>query len=86
MEFHVHIDASLLVMGAMLSQNVTRKSDQTIVYASRVLNKAQQNYSTTERKVFLMVFALHEFKHYLLGNKFVFYVNHMALDYLVNKP
>jgi hypothetical protein len=33
-----------------------------------------------------MVFALHKFKHYLLGNKFVFYVDHMALVYLVNKP
>jgi hypothetical protein len=31
-----------------------------------------------------MVFALHKFKHYLLGNKFVFYVNHMALVYLVS--
>ncbi len=28
---------------------------------------------------------MHKFKHYLLGNKFVFYVNHMALVYLVNK-
>jgi len=33
-----------------------------------------------------MVFALQKFKHYLLGNKFVFYVDHMALVYLVNKP
>ncbi len=33
-----------------------------------------------------MVFALHKFKHYLLGNKFVFYVDHKALVYLVNKP
>jgi hypothetical protein len=33
-----------------------------------------------------MVFDLHKFKHYLLGNKFVFYVDHMALVYLVNKP
>jgi hypothetical protein len=33
-----------------------------------------------------MVFALHKFKHYLLGNKFVFYVGHMALVYLVKKP
>jgi hypothetical protein len=33
-----------------------------------------------------MVFALHKFRHYLLGNKFVFYVDHMALIYLVNKP
>jgi hypothetical protein len=33
-----------------------------------------------------MAFYLHKFKHYLLGNKFVFYVDHMALVYLVNKP
>ncbi len=33
-----------------------------------------------------MVYSLHKFKHYLLGNWFVFYVDHMALMYLVNKP
>jgi hypothetical protein len=33
-----------------------------------------------------MIFALHKFRHYLLGNKFVFHVDHMALVYLVNKP
>jgi len=32
-----------------------------------------------------MVYVLHKFKHYLLGNKFVFYVDHMALLYLVKK-
>ncbi len=40
-EFHVHIDASLLALGAMLCQNVTRKSDQPIAYASRLLNIAK---------------------------------------------
>jgi hypothetical protein len=34
-----------------------------------------------------MVFVLHKFQHYnLLGNKRVFYVDHMVLVYLVNKP
>jgi hypothetical protein len=33
-----------------------------------------------------MVYALHKFKHFLLGNIFVFYVDYMALVYLVNKP
>ncbi len=33
-----------------------------------------------------MVFSLHKFKHYLLGNKFIYFINHMALVYLVNKP
>jgi len=32
-----------------------------------------------------MVYVLHKFKHYLLGNKFLFYVDHMALLYLIIK-
>ncbi len=39
-----------------------------------------------ECEALVMVFALHKFRHYLLGNKFVFYVDHMVLVYLVNKP
>ncbi len=33
-----------------------------------------------------MVFSLHKIRHYLMGNKFVFYVDHMALIYFINKP
>jgi hypothetical protein len=33
-----------------------------------------------------MVYPLHKFKHYMLNNMFTFYVDHMALMYLVNKP
>ncbi len=33
-----------------------------------------------------MVYPLHMFKHFMLGNKFVFYVNYMSLVYMVNKP
>ncbi len=81
MEF-IHIDASLLVVGAMLFQNLTWKSDQLVVYTSRLLNRTEHNYSTIETQWF---FVLHKFRHYLLGNKFVFYVDHMTLVYLVNK-
>ncbi len=49
LEFHVHTNASLLVIGAMLAQNPTGNYDQPIGYASRLLNKAQQNYTTTKR-------------------------------------
>jgi hypothetical protein len=65
-EFHVHRDASLLTIGIMLFHNLTRKSDQLVVYASRLLNKIEQNYSTTKRKVLVLVFVLHKLKHYLL--------------------
>ncbi len=86
MEFHVHIDSSLLDVEVMMSQNVTRKSDQPIMYASELLNKVKKNYNRTHKEGLTMVFALHKFRHYLLGNKFVLYVDHMALIYLVNKP
>ncbi len=82
-EFHVHIDASNMVVRAMLANNLIRKCDQHIAYASRLLNIDEQNYMTTEREAFTMVYALHIFYHYLLGNKFIFYVDHMVLLYLV---
>jgi hypothetical protein len=43
-------------------------------------------YTTIEREALAMVYAFHKFKHYLLGNQFVFYVDQMALVHLVNKP
>ena len=33
-----------------------------------------------------MVFTLQKYRHYLLANPFMFYTNHQALKYLVNKP
>jgi hypothetical protein len=55
-EFHVYKDVSLLTKGVMLFQNITRKSDQPIVYASRLLNRAEQNYNTTHKKALAMIF------------------------------
>jgi len=39
-----------------------------------------------EKEALAMVFALHKLFHYVLGNKFIFYVDHMVLLYLVRKP
>jgi hypothetical protein len=39
-----------------------------------------------KQEALAMVYALHKFFHSLLNNKFVFYVDHMALTYLINKP
>ncbi len=56
------------------------------MYAFRLLNLVERNYTTFEKEALATVYALHRFRHYLLGNWFVFYVDHMALVYLVNKP
>ena len=85
-KFHVHIDASSLEIGAILTQPGDDEMDYPIVYSSKKLNKAEKNYSTTEREALGMVFALQKYRHYLLANLFIFYTDHQALKYLVNKP
>ena len=49
-KFHVHIDASILAIGAILTQPGDDGMDYPIFYSSRKLNKAERNYSTTERE------------------------------------
>jgi hypothetical protein len=70
----------------MLAQNPIRKCNQPTTYTSWLLNNVKKNYTTIEREALAMVYALHKYCHYLFGNKFIFYVDHMALLYLVKKP
>lgn len=84
--FHVHTDASGVAVGAVLAQpDAALKMDRPVHYASRLLNKAERNYSTTEREGLAIVYALHKFRHYLLGVHFVVITDHQALKYLLNK-
>ena len=53
--------------------------DFPISYASRQMNSAERNYSTTEREGLAMVYAVKKFRHYLLAKKFKFFVDHHAL-------
>ena len=84
-KFHVHIDASRIVIEAILTQLGDDGMDHPNTYSSRKLNKSEHNYSTIEREALGMVFALQKYRHYLLTNPFVFYTDHQALKYLVNK-
>jgi hypothetical protein len=54
--------------------------------SSRLFNYAKRNYTTIEKEVLAMAYALQKFRHHMLSNTFTFYVDHMALVYLVNKP
>ncbi len=69
-----------------MAQNLIGKIDQLVMYSSRLFNYIERNYTTIERKTLAMVYALHKFRHYLSSNKFTFFVDHMALIYLINKP
>jgi len=39
----------------------------------------------TEKEGLAMVYALHKFRHYLLGKDFKMFTDHLTLKYLVNK-
>jgi hypothetical protein len=84
--FHVYVDASNIALGYVLSQKDTKNLDHPIYFANRQLIAAEKNYTTTEREALAMIFAIQKFRHYLLGYPFVFYVDHDALKYLINKP
>jgi hypothetical protein len=50
-----------------------------------MLDGAQCNYHTTEKELFIVVFALEKFRSYLLGTKVIVFTDHAALRYLLKK-
>ncbi|KAM1944663.1 hypothetical protein ACFX15_012866 [Malus domestica] len=82
--FKLMCDASDYAIGAVLGQ-WRNKQPHIIHYASRTLNDAQLNYSTTEKELLAVVFALDKFRSYLLGTKVIVYFDHAVLKYLFTK-
>jgi len=83
--FHVHIDVSGIVLGAVLAQP-GEKMDHQVYYASLKLSITKRNYTTTKWEALEMVYSLQKFRNYLLGAPFKFFTDHSVLKYLVNKP
>ncbi|XP_075497902.1 uncharacterized protein LOC142535434 [Primulina tabacum] len=82
--FELMCDASDYAVGAALGQR-RDKMFKAIYYASRTLNAAQQNYTTTEKEMLAVVFAFDKFRTYLIGTKVNVFTNHAALRYLFAK-
>src|SRR5580698_2282554 len=70
MPFELMCDANDYAIGAVLGQR-HGKEPCVISYASKTLNEAQMNYSTTEKELLAVVFALDKFRSYLLGSPIV---------------
>ena len=72
----VKTDASRSGLGAVLE---TCNGWETISYASRFLNKAEEKCNINELELLCVVWALEHFKHYLLGHHFIVQTDHRAL-------
>ncbi|RVW45766.1 Transposon Tf2-2 polyprotein [Vitis vinifera] len=72
------------IKGAVLGQREDGKP-YVIYYASKTLNEAQRNYTTTEKELLAVVFALDKFRAYLVGSFIIVFTDHSALKYLLTK-
>ena len=72
--FKIHTDASVLQLGAVISQK-----GKQIAFYSRKLTYAKQRYTVTERELLSIVETLKYFWTILLGQKLRIYTDHKNL-------
>ena len=77
----VMCDSSDYAIGVVLGQREDGKP-YVIYYASKSLNDAQRNYTTTEKELLAVVYALDKFRAYLIGPSIVVFTDHSTLKYL----
>ncbi|KAI3730652.1 hypothetical protein L1987_61824 [Smallanthus sonchifolius] len=82
--FELMCDASDYAVGAVLGQR-RENHFHPIYYASKTLNDAQENYTTTEKELLAVVFAFDKFRSYLVLSKTIVFTDHAALRYLFQK-
>jgi len=75
--FVLQTDASSIGIDAVLEQR-----GYVIAYASRTLNQAEQQYSVMQKEYLAIVFALKQFRYYLLGRSFEVLTDHAPLQWL----
>ena len=77
-------NTSDLVVGAVLGQRVEGKP-YVVYYVRKTLNEAQRNYTTAEKELLEVVYALDKFRSYLIRLDIVIFTDHSALKYLLTK-
>lgn len=83
MPFAIQTDASAYALGAVLLQGKCQK-EHPIEYASRLLNSAERNYSTTEREALAIVWACNKFGGYIEGGEVRLLTEYQPLKWLLS--
>nr|GEY91960.1 reverse transcriptase domain-containing protein [Tanacetum cinerariifolium] len=82
--FELMCDASDYTVGAVLGHRIETHF-RPIHYASKTMNQVEENYTTTEKEMLVVVYAFEKFRSYLIMNKSIVYTDHSALKYLFSK-
>ncbi|XP_033229779.1 uncharacterized protein LOC117181328 [Belonocnema kinseyi] len=77
-------DASNEGLGVVLSQLDDEGKEHPVSFASRSLNPAERNYSTTEKEMLAIVWGIKQYKHLLYGQAFKVYTDHQPIKGLLN--
>jgi hypothetical protein len=82
--FEIMCDISDYVVGVVLDQSKDKKH-YAISSASKTLTGPQLNYGTMKKELFAVVFAIKNFRSYLVGTKVIANTDQATLKYLLMK-
>ncbi len=78
-DFILYTDASGFAIGAVLMQKDSLGKHSVLTYASRLLNKAEENYDVTKRESLAVIWTLRNFRELILGYKIHVHTDHYAV-------
>ena len=82
--FEIMCDTSDYAIGAVLGKRED-KNEFVIYYASKTLDSAQSNYTTTGKEFLVVVFTLEKFRSYIVGSLVTIFTDHATLKYLLSQ-
>lgn len=85
-DFCMATDSAITGLGVVLFQTFQQDGktvQKTIAFASRVLSRAEKNYSITELEALAVVWGFQKLRYFLFGRRTVVYTDHKALEFLL---
>lgn len=82
--FYLYTDASNTGLGAVLTQKENNERKLVLAYASRTLNRAEKNYTATEKECLAIIWALERWQHFLEPKLFAVITDHSALKWVLS--